>query len=229
MNIKPFLFFVFLFILSSFCYAEPSMFYKVNSNVDLKIPCADNNDSICGSGTICNITINYPNNTNYVNNKLMTNNNVYFNYTLSNANTSGEYQTIVYCSNGVSNGYSFFTFKLNYSGDNEQPSAFLTIILLLPLLFAIVFMIGSLTMGTDHVALKIFLFLLSLCSYFISAYFGIISLVKFYVFPELNDALALSVVVIGFILFAVVCYFVMYIFQKAVHAVAQKKKEELEY
>jgi hypothetical protein len=100
---------------------------------------------------------------------------------------------------------------------------------LLPLLFAIIFMIGSLTMGTDHVALKIFLFLLSLCSYFSSAYFGIISLVKFYIFPELNDALSLSVVIIGFILFVVICYFIIYIINKGVHAAAQKKNEELNY
>jgi hypothetical protein len=159
----------------------------------------------------------------------MTNSGVFFNYTLTNANTSGEYQAIIYCVDGTESGYSFFNFKLNNSGDNEQPSAFLTIILLLPLLFAVVFMIGSMTMGDDHVALRIFLFLLSLTSYVISAYFGMISLIKFYVFPELNEALSLSVVVIGFILFIVICYFIIYIFTKAVHAAAMNKKEKLEY
>jgi hypothetical protein len=90
-------------------------------------------------------------------------------------------------------------------------------------------MIGSLTMGEDHVVLKIFLFLLSLCSYFISAYFSMISLIKFYVFPELNDALVLSVVLIGFILFVILCYFLLYIFSKATHAAAMNKKEKMEY
>ena len=229
MNIKT-LFFVLIFVIfSSFCYAEATQFYKVNSNVDIKIPCVNNNNGQCNVTTACNITINYPNNTNYVNNKQMTNSGVFFNYTLSNANTSGEYQTIIYCVDGGEYGYSFFSFKLNNSGDNEQPSAILSMIILLPLLFAFIFMFGSITMGNDHIALKIFLFLLSLCSYFSSAYFGMISLIKFYIFPELNDALSLSVVIIGFVLFIALCYFIIYIFSKAAHAVAQNKKERLEY
>ena len=229
MNTKTTFFILFFVILSSFCYAEATQFYKVNQEVDLKVPCVKNDNNVCSPSATCNLTISYPNNSIYINNEEMTNNNIFFNYTLPNANTSGEYQTSIYCIDGIEYGYSFFSFKLNNSGDNEQPSAILAIVILLPLIFAFIFMFGSISMGNDHVALKIFLFLLSLCSYISAAYFGMITLVKFYIFPEMNDALGLSVVVIGFVLFIAICYFLMYIFSKASHAAAQKKQERMEY
>lgn len=229
MILKKTIYLLLFLVLCSFCFAESTLFYKVNSEVDLKIPCVKNDNSQCSASAVCNITISYPNNTIYVNNEVMTNSNVYFNYTLTNANTSGEYPTVIYCVDGTDYGYSFFSFKLNQSGDNEQPSGFLTIIILIPLLFAFIFMMGSLSLGQDHTALKIFLFLLSLLSYFSSAYFGIINLIKFYVFPELNEALSFSVIVIGFIFFIVLCYFLIYIIQKAIHAAAQNKQEKMEY
>jgi hypothetical protein len=229
MNTKTIFYLLFFIILSSFCFAESTLFYKVNSEVDLKIPCVKSDNSKCTASAICNITVSYPNNTIYVNNKAMTNNNVYFNYTLDNANTSGEYPTVIYCIDGTEYGYSFFSFKLNQSGDGEQPSGFLTVIILIPLLFAFVFMIGSISLGQDHTALKIFLFLLSILSYFSSAYFGIINLIKFYVFPEMNEALSYTTIAIGFVFLFVLCYFLIYIIQKAIHAMAQNKKEKMEY
>ena len=65
---------IFILVLSSFVAAEPSFYFKANTDVDLKIPCA-NEGMPCSAAAVCNITINDPNSNNLVDNYQMTANN----------------------------------------------------------------------------------------------------------------------------------------------------------
>jgi len=102
-------------------------------------------------------------------------------------------------------------------------------IILIPLLLSIIFIIGSAVLGEEHAALKIGLFLLSIPPFFASLHFGLISVIKFYGFTELQDLIGTTTYWIGMIFFILLAYFMIYLFYKATHVAAQKKKERLEY
>jgi hypothetical protein len=102
-------------------------------------------------------------------------------------------------------------------------------IILLPMILGFFFLIGAATMGKDHSALRIVLFLLSIPTFFISAYFGMVGLVKYYNFPELQNAIAFSIYIIGTVFFVLLLYFITYVFYKAIKTAAKAKAEELEY
>lgn len=93
--------------------------FKQNSNIDLKITCLDNNQSFCSADTLCNITINYPNGTNAVNNGVMTRQASYFNYTLASSAATGlgTYTATTLCS-GLTNGAATFTFDVTQTGSS---------------------------------------------------------------------------------------------------------------
>jgi len=111
-----------ILLFSGIALAEPSFFYKKGESIDLKVPCS-NNGAPCSALATCNLTINYPNSTNLVNNKLMTNNGAFHNYTLPNTTVVGEYQAIVFCLDNREAGYSTFgMYVLNenvYFGDTS--------------------------------------------------------------------------------------------------------------
>lgn len=226
MNKYYFIFFVLL--LSCVVYAEPSFFYQKGSVVDLKIPCIDNN-SLCGSGTQCNATVNYPNGTNYFVNSNMTNNIAFFNKTLPNSNITGEYSAIIYCCNGGSCSLSSFSFMINNSGNNEKPSGLIVILILIPLCLSIIFIVSGISMSYEHIALKIASYLFSLVNFFVSLWFGTVSLNKFYLFPELEDALGIWIYVYAYVFAAIVTYFIIHLIIKALNAAGELKEAELEY
>ena len=91
--------------------------YKQGELVDLKVPCINNN-TYCGATTKCNITIMLPDNSVLVDNKAMTRNMAYFNYTLQHENTSviGIYKEQVTCVDGNLKGYTLGEFKITNSG-----------------------------------------------------------------------------------------------------------------
>lgn len=55
---------------------------KQNAPYDIKIPCQANGGWFCGTTTVCNLSVYYPNSSALVNNQLMTLNGAVFNYTL---------------------------------------------------------------------------------------------------------------------------------------------------
>lgn len=122
--------------------AEADLFYKTDELIDLKIPCI-NNDAPCSSIATCNITINYPNGSNYVKNQPMTNNSQYFNYTISSLSVMGEYSSTMFCYDTNISGYSLFSFMVNNAGNNEKPYALTLIFIILPLIAAILCLIWA--------------------------------------------------------------------------------------
>jgi Ca2+/Na+ antiporter len=103
-------------------------------------------------------------------------------------------------------------------------------IILLPLLLGIMFLVSGFLLNSDeHKVMRIFLFLLSIPSFLTSLHFGLISIVKFYDFPELQDAVGSTTYWVGLVFFAIISYFIIYLFHWIVNVAAQRKKEKLEY
>ena len=97
------------------------LIYEQDLPIDLKVPCM-NNGTYCSSSALCNVTILYPNSTALVNNKVMTNNLAFHNYSLTatQTNTLGEHEVIVMCQDGTEYGYSTLNYKITPTG--EEPS-----------------------------------------------------------------------------------------------------------
>lgn len=96
-------------------------------------------------------------------------------------------------------------------------------------IMAILFLVAAATMSDDHVALKIFLFLLSLVTMLASFHFGALSVAKFYNFPELIELLGTTTWWVGMVIFGIISYFILYAFYLMAKNMAQKKKERMQY
>lgn len=92
--------------------------YKEHQILDLKVPCSDDGD-YCSATTECNITVDYPNSTNLVNNQIMTNQASFHNYTFSSSqiSVSGEYPSTMKCCDSGTCGLSRFSLKITPSGE----------------------------------------------------------------------------------------------------------------
>jgi len=112
---------------------------------------------------------------------------------------------------------------------DESNKTMIGIIILLPMILGLFFLIGAATLNDRHSVLRIFLFLLSVPTFFVSLHMGLMSVVKFYNWPELQNLIGSTTYWIGWVFFIIIAYFLIYIFYLAVHEAAQKRREEIEY
>ncbi len=115
---------------------------------------------------------------------------------------------------------------ITVSGD-EKLIAFAVI--LIPIFMGLFFLIGSFTLSEQHAAFKIFLFLLSMGTFFTSLHFAMLNVVKFMDFPDMQNLIGSTTYWFGMIFVVIVTYFIIYLFYLLVHEAAQKRKEKLEY
>lgn len=113
--------------------------YEQGKSYDLKVPCF-NNGTYCSDTAECNITVIAPNSSLVVNNKLMTNNLAYHNYTMLGSNHTGTYQASVMCDDSTIAGYTTFEYELTGNG-RERPEGIVIV------LFSLVFLalLGAMT------------------------------------------------------------------------------------
>jgi len=96
-------------VLLPFCSAQ--LTFQPEEDAELKLACFDIDDNLCSSTVSCNITVFYPNMSVLVDNKRMTNQLTFHNYTIPSIQTRGEYNAVVSCEKGGSTyGYSSFNF-----------------------------------------------------------------------------------------------------------------------
>ena len=104
--------------LSVFATADNTIILKQGVISDIKVPCYFN-QSYCPASIKCNLTLNYPNSTNFLNNVLMTNQNSFNNYTLdeNQTATAGIYAGSIVCEDGAgNNGFSDIGVIINRDG-----------------------------------------------------------------------------------------------------------------
>ncbi len=163
--------FLILLLLMPFVFAdEPIFFYKDDTTIDLKIPCA-NNGSVCSNTSTCNMTISYPNSSIFVNNQLMTNQVSFHNYTLPSSSQIGDYQAIVFCTDSGVSGDTTFKFRINRMGEDDtnlKKSGMYFIIILI----TVVYLYCSFKMDAEHLIMKVAFFFVgianAICGFFIA-------------------------------------------------------------
>ena len=73
------------------------------------------------------------------------------------------------------------------------------------------------------------MYLMSLISVFTASWFAMLGIVKFYNFPELQEALGDTVFWAGIVFGVILTYFIIYLFVQAIRYIADSKKEKEEY
>ena len=126
--------------------------YRQGDPIDIKVPCS-NSGEVCSDVVSCNLTLQYPNGTNYLKRQNMTNQGEYFNYTLSNTNTAGRYEAVVHCSNTTLAYSTVFPIFITSYGDLDITP--LTIIFAYGIIAAILLAI-SFMLDNSHILLKVF-------------------------------------------------------------------------
>lgn len=172
---KPIFFLLFVILLSSVAFAS-DLVYKNGENIDLKIPCF-NSGVVCSDLAVCNITVNNPSGNNVINNQEMTNNGVFHNYTVSNTDELGYYQTIVFCIDGADSDYTSFSFKVTENGFLQDDLTFI-VALAIVILFCILIAINLKEYDNFFTWLKIILLFFAGIYTFLIASFFIIKTTK---------------------------------------------------
>lgn len=116
---------------------EPDYYFRQGDAINLKVLCV-NSGAPCSPSALCNLTSEYPNGSLLVDNKQMTYNGVYLNYTLPSSMSLGQYQSFIFCNDSGNSGYSSFAFVINDTG--EQDSTNLTVMLIILFVFTIFFL-----------------------------------------------------------------------------------------
>lgn len=152
-----------------------------------------------------------------------------------NSTVTGNYGTYPYniwC-NSSQHEAGFVSSSFEITTDSEQKAATdsfsLLGVILLPLFLACFLLVGSMTMGEDHTVLRIILFLTSPIMFWVSLHFSMITIVKFYGMPELQEAIGSTVYWTAWFIAVLISYFAIYTIWKIADNIAQKKNERLRY
>jgi hypothetical protein len=100
---------------------------------------------------------------------------------------------------------------------------------ILPMIFGLMLLVGSFLIKDDkeHSVLRIGLFLMSLVTYFISAWLGITALIKIdSTFLEFQDTFGTTIWIIGIFMFLLFTYFMAYTVFKIFQKLAEDKREK---
>lgn len=151
----------------------------------------------------------------------------YFDLNTTYSQHKGNYGLLIYCNNSREAGFVSESFTIGY--EPESSGFPLGIIILVPMLLALMLLIGSFFLGEEHTALKIFLFVLSFIPFFISMNYGLVVLIKYFNFPILENLVSSHVYWITLFLFVLIVYFIIYWIWKIVEFMAERKKNSLEY
>ena len=144
------------------------------------------------------------------------------------SNNPDYYSYIFQCNTTNKGGFIGETFEISTTQNKESSvsGSILAIMILLPMLFGIMLLLGSFLLDPiEHNVLRIFLLFFSFITYFISSWFGVMSLIRYYNFVELTNSTITSVWIAGVMLFVILSYFMIYIFFQISQKAAQNKKE----
>lgn len=140
------------------------------------------------------------------------------------------YSYNVWCNSSTQAGYLSGGYEITGSGYVQASgTGVLVVLILIPLLFGLILLIGAVSLGEDHTALKIGMFMLSPIMTFISFHFGMISLVKYFGMVELQEAIGSTTYWFSITVFVLIIYFIIYFIYKAIRYSAQEKEERLKY
>lgn len=145
----------------------------------------------------------------------------------------GFYPYIVFCnSTGAGGGFVSDELLISIDGEGElstTTSVFVFAIILLPLLFGFLLMKWVDTLGDEHNVFKLFASLLGVGLLLVSLWFATISVLKFFFWVEMSEALSTFTLIFAIIYSVMVFYFLLYLLKKVFDSVISRKDEKMEY
>ena len=125
-------------VLLSITFISAQQTFQQNMPVDLKIQCIING-TYCSNLATCNVSIQYPNASLLLNNKQMTNQISFYNYTLPSTSVLGEYSCSATCCDSGLCGTNDCNYILTPTGDSNNLGFYimLTIVIVGILLFGV--------------------------------------------------------------------------------------------
>jgi len=113
--------------------------------------------------------------------------------------------------------------------DDNDTLTPLAVIILLPMILGAFFIVGSATLNEEHNVLKIFLFLLSILTFFISMGLGLITVAQYFVFDQMQESIGDIIYYLGMVFVVIITYFIIYLIYTMIKRTAEQKEEELKY
>lgn len=137
MNKQLIMMIVMLLVINGVMFISAQQTFQQDQPIDLKIQCIING-TYCSGSAFCNVTIQYPNGTLLVNNKGMTNQISFYNYSLPSTSNLGNYLcSATCCDAGFCGTDSDCDYSITPTGDDRGISLFLILIICGFFLFAI--------------------------------------------------------------------------------------------
>lgn len=113
--------------------------------------------------------------------------------------------------------------------EEDDGKLIIAMIILMPIILGIFFMWWASNLSEEHWPMRLFLSFLTFAAFFSSMHFGLLGLVKFYDFPELESIMGLTVNWVGWVFRATMAYFFMYIIYKVLKVKKESKEERMNY
>lgn len=141
----------------------------------------------------------------------------------------GEYPYTAFCYNSTIGGYASGSFLVATDGVTETVPFSWVLLSFLPILFGFLIVVGArLFDPLEHWILHVTAYLLSIVSTFVGSWFAVLTVVKFTEWGEMQNAFGTWTWASGLMFFAIVAYWLIYIFYRLVNVAAQKKERRLE-
>lgn len=175
-----------------------------------------------GSGATCNLTLYWGETHNQTG--LMNQSDLLYTYNASFLD-DGTYSASIECNKTATIYVGECKFRVE-----EDDKMIIAALILAPLLLGLFFLIGAATLNNEeHRIIKIFLFLMSIITFFTSLHIGAISVAKFYDFPELTELLGTTTYWVGIAFGVIISYFILYLLYNMITHMATQKKSKLKY
>ena len=204
--------------------------YPKDSNVDLKVPCFNNN-TYCSSNSNCTITIISFDGDSVIENKNMTQNIPYHNYTLNTTQTSdsGEYIVSVACNDNGELGHSTFNYIITPTGKSLSTSSAITQGLILVLMFGVTIFFLLFGATSETIEVKLFFNLVSYVTMFLTVATGYILLRSSEVQNSLSVTINVLLYIVGIVLLVIMFVVMINQTRKALRLMQIKKGFGSEY
>lgn len=116
--------------------------------------------------------------------------------------------------------------RVTFSGGDDMAMGF---IILLPMLLGIIFLVGSVALKDGHVVLKIFLFLMSLFTFFTSFHMGLLYVIKVYGWTDMQNTIGSATYYFMLIISVIITYFILHFLIVVLKGMMDRKKERIEF
>ena len=198
---------VILFALVLIPLVTSQQIYPIETIVDLKVPCF-NNETYCSPSSVCNVTILDFNGDAIIDNKPMTYNPAYHNFTLNKSDTlnSGDYRTSIVCLDNGLPGYTTFKFTLTPTGKAITTSSAILQGLILLLMFGVTIFFLIFATITDSPGVKLFFNIISYITMFLTIGTGYILLQSSEIQNNISGTMEALLFIVGIVLIVIMFY-----------------------